>query len=149
MVHSAMARRPTDRQKPWLLLMEFPTHADARAAQELLSEQFSEEIILRPKQQHPSTGNVAAWRMTHVLRKELGNRTFGREEFDAMMLANNYQAGTHNMTWLSYATKHGVIERLRRGEYRFLPTGAVAGSTCVPHDPQCATCQPEPLQCPA
>lgn len=61
-----MPRTRTSRQQSWLLLMEFPSHADARAAQELLAEQFSEEIILRPKHQRPSDGNVASWRMTLI-----------------------------------------------------------------------------------
>lgn len=146
-----MPRKPADPQKPWVLLIEFPSHADARAAQELLAEQFSEEIILRPKHQHPSDGNIASWRMTHILRAELGNRTFGREEVDAVLLAHNYQ-GKVNMTWLTAAVRHGVIERLRRGEYRFLPakTGATRDlDTLFFRDPQCVACQPEPLQCQA
>lgn len=143
-----MPRRVADRQKPWLLLIEFPSHLDAQAAQELIREQFSEEIILRPKQQHPSHGNVATWRMTHILREELGNRTFGREEVDAVLLAHNYQSST-NTSWLTAAVRHGVIERLRRGEYRFLPTGAVATPDLPSRDPQCLSCQPEPLQCAA
>lgn len=138
-----MPRKAADSQKPWLLLIEFPSHADARAAQELLAEQFPEEIVLRPKFQHPSDGNIASWRMTIILREELGSRTFRREEIDAVLLAHNYNAKI-NMGWLTAATKHGVIERLRRGEYRFLPAGAVAI-----RDLQCAACQPEALQCPA
>jgi hypothetical protein len=123
--------------------MEFPSHADARAAQELLAEQFSEEIFLRPKHQHPSDGNVASWRMSLILREELGNRTFGQEEIDAILLAHNYN-GTTNTSWLYAATKHGVIARLRRGEYRFLQPRA---SSPTISDALCTTCQPEPLQC--
>lgn len=137
-----MPRKSADRQKPWLLLMEFPSHADARAAQELLAEQFSEEIILRPKQQHPSDGNVASWRMTHIIREELGNRTFGREELDAVLLVHNYSSKA-NRGWLTIATKHGIIERLQRGEYRFLP------KACNDYLAKCLTCQPKPLRCPA
>jgi hypothetical protein len=121
--------------------MEFHSHADAKAAKELLTEQFSEEITLRPKHQHPSDGNVANWRMTHILRAELGNRTFGREEVDAVLIAHNY-LGKSSRSWLVTA-KHGVIDRLRRGEYRFKQ------KACNDYLAKCLACQPEPLQCTA
>lgn len=144
-----MTRKHSDRQQPWLLLIEFPSHADAQAAQELLAEQFPEEIFLRPKQQHPSDGNVANWRLTHILREELGNRSFGREGLDAALLTHNYASGG-NKTWLTIAVRAGIIERLARGEYRFLPlpTGAVAQVPTIRarHDPQCTACQPEELR---
>lgn len=142
-----MPRIPADRQKSWLLLIEFSCHADAQAARELLSDLISEEMILRPKLQFPSAANIASWRITQRLRNGLGSRTFGREEVDAVCLANGYQA-KNNLTWLTAATKARVIERLARGEYRFLPlpTGAVASSIdSLPRDPRCAACQPEAL----
>lgn len=143
-----MARKYADRQQPWLLLIEFPSHADARAAQELLAEQFFEPTVLRPKVQFPSAGNIASWRLTQRLRDDLGNRSFGREEVNQVCIANGYRAKS-NMTWLTSAVKAGVIERLTRGEYRFLPLLAGAVATHSLHDPLCLSCQPEALQCAA
>jgi len=116
-----MPRKRTQAAGPWLLIQEFPSYADAKAAQELIASLISEPILLRAKRYHPDSGNtIAEWRMTKVVRKAMGERTFGAEDVIAILLANDYH-DSNTPRWLSNATKAGVLERLSPGNYRFLP----------------------------
>lgn len=115
-------KKPANPHQPWVLLIEFPCHADAAAARDLLSEQFQEKVLLRGKFQRPTDGNIAKWRSTEILRAALSNRTFGLDEVREALLAAGYNGKHTNSAWLTRATRAGVIERLRPGEYRFLST---------------------------
>lgn len=143
----------TSRRYPshqWLVIHQFSSYEDAKAFQALVEEQFGNlQSLMRPKGQYESAGNVAAWRMTHILRKELSGNSFGRELLQIACQTNGFTAKSA-ISWLQKAITHGVVQRLGKGIYEFLPlpTGAVAApdlGTIL--DLQCAACQPEPLQC--
>lgn len=138
----------------WLVLYAFPSYEDAKAFQALVEEQFGDlQSILRPKGQYESAGNIAAWRMTRVLRGELSGNSFDLELLQIACQAHGFSARSA-ASWLHKATPAGVVQRLEKGIYEFLPlpTGAVAiPDPVLPilPDLQCAACQPEPLQCAA
>lgn len=143
-----MPPRKQSQSEPWLLLIEFPCWQDADAARELIREgiPLTEEVLLRPKNQHPSDGNIASWRTTVLLREAFGQREFDVPGIEQILLENGYNM--QGSSWLSAARRHGVIETIRvgrphaPGSYRFIPPAQ-------PISNPCALCQPEPLQCAA
>lgn len=125
-----------DVAKPWLLILEFPTHADARAAQDLLSDLLPEQAAIRPKQQRPTSANVGQWQFTKIARAAFGPRSFDKEAVQNLMLEHNYLGREASATsWLSTAKRYGVLAYQRGKGYRFLladlPTEAVATQEAV------------------
>lgn len=113
--------KPLNPQQPWVLLLDFPSYADAEVAKQMIQEAFGDlfgEFTLRPKRHHPSHGNIAQWRSTALLRSALSNRTFGIEEVQQVFIANGYLAADYR-SWLTSACKFGAVERIARGLYRF------------------------------
>ena len=117
-----MRRVVYDKTKPWLLILEFPCHADAKAAQELLDGQLTEQAVIRPKHFHPSDGNIATWRSTIALRLAFGHRDFRYDDAQNALLAAGYNDS--GRSWLQRAYKYGVLERVAKGLYRFPPPTA-------------------------
>jgi len=113
----------------WLVLHSFPSFADAKAFQTLAEEAFGQESICRPKGQYESAGNISAWRMTQVLRTALTGNSFDLPTLQIAAQAHGF-TGKSAQSWLAKANKFGVVRRLEKGIYEFLPTGAMAGATC-------------------
>ena len=124
-----------DPAKPWLLILEFPTHADAKAAQDLLADLLPTSAKLRPKQQRPTAANIGQWQFTKIARGAFGSRSFDKEAVQNLMLEHNYVGREPNaINWLSTARCYGVVEYLGKGQgYRFpaiIPSNHLEPSPC-------------------
>lgn len=123
MAQSTTKRYPSHE---WLVLAKFPSYADAKAFQALAEEAFGIEMSARPKGQYESAGNIATWRMTKILRSALSGNSFTLEGLQIAAQTNGF-TGKSAVSWLNKAHKHGVLRRLERGTYEFIPLLANAG----------------------
>jgi len=129
----------------WCVVVEFPSYEDATAFRQLIEGLNPVSLAVRPKNQHPSNGNVATWRLTTALREQLSGNSFTREDCMAAAQIAGYQKSTA-LGWLTNATALGLLQRLDKGVYEFVGSNL---DTLVFHDPECLNCRPEPLVCPA
>lgn len=120
------------RDHEWQIIATFPTYEDAKAFQALAEEAFAPlEMIARPKGQYESAGNVANWRMTHALRLLLEGNSFDLERLQIAAQEARFSIKSAT-TWLTKATTHGVLRRLEKGVYEFLPPVAIAVASYTP-----------------
>lgn len=107
--------------QPWLAIFEFQSYSDAAAFKTLVQEAFGDEPLLRRKIGYFKQEVFASWRTTSILRNALANRTFDAEMVSKVLEQHNY-SGTISSTraWLGKAIDAKVIERMARGEYKFL-----------------------------
>lgn len=132
-----MAKLNPKLQTPWLCLYEFPSHEDAKAFQALVAEQFGfPPTALRRKMTYETPQTIGQWRISARLREHFQGRSFDWQMAAEAAIRYQYTSSTAR-NWLSRATKMGVLTALGEGTYEF-----------TRGDGACATCQPEPLQCP-
>lgn len=104
----------------WCVVVEFPSYEDAVAFRQLIDGLNPISVATRPKNQHPSNGNVATWRLTVALREQLSGKSFTREDCQIAAQLSGYATSTA-IGWLVSAKAVGLIQALERGVYEFLP----------------------------
>lgn len=104
----------------WCVVVEFASYEDAVAFRQLIDGLNPISVATRPKNQHPSNGNVATWRLTVALREQLSGRSFTREDCQIAAQLSGYATSTA-IGWLASAKAVGLIQRLEVGVYEFLP----------------------------
>lgn len=142
--------KPKFPENNWLIVAEFPSYADAKAFQELVAPLGAISLVARVKHQY-DTGSFPTWRMTKCLEQELSVNSFNKEMLHIAAQLHGFTALSAT-SWLGKAVSHGVIRRLERGVYEFIPREAIGAVASQPpathalHDPLCASCTPLPFQ---
>lgn len=146
--------RPELVGKPFRLIIDFSSYEDANCARELLEPLALGPITIRAKEDYFRPTMSQSPRMRAMRRELAGKKSFDCEMIGAALDNCGYSATKNTIgNFVDLATKHGVIERLEKGLYQFLPLhdhqllSAQEQELLQLEALMCKGCQPEPLQC--
>lgn len=116
--------------QPWLAICEFPSFQDAKAFQALVAECLGETALIRRKLEYRKQGAFAEWRTTRAFREAFGQRSFDMEMLASAALSAGYCGSqTSVKSWLVKAKQEGLVAKVGRGEWQFLPADQPEAST--------------------